>query len=594
MRSSSEHDSDLNRRSRYAAYTQLQAAAVAFDESFYIPEIVAIGGQSDGKSSLLEAFLGFKFNVREVEMGTRRPLIVQMFHNPEAVTPCCRLKAEDSEEYGPPIQPETAVAEAIRNATESHLRSIGRPVSATPIMMRAEYAHCPNLTIIDTPGFIMKARSGEPESTPDEIMDMVRREIEPPHRLILFLQQASVEWCSSLWLHVIQQVDPHCQRTVMVCSKFDNRVKEFAERWEVDRYLSASGYLNSTVRPFFVALPKDRSTSTSQQWRQSIQEVDRGILAYLRDKVAGGFDEVQFGARIGFASLKQFLEDELARKYKEAAPATLAILQQRCNECSEAVDSLATRLCSAQDVSALRRAGLQYVFEVAGRVQALLDGTASHPLAQGLTTAEERASCSVTQWPGVQEDVQPPSADLRLYGGAAFERCLCEFQAAARVLGFPSVAKTRVANVLLAVKLRGGAVDGAATAAQDIARSSAREALAPLMDAATARLAAILRTTFDIALDSHMGASGDEGPQEVLRPYVAFFAALRLAFGAFVADTTVRCKSLLRHHLEANTSQYAALSWVGPGGQVSSTAAAPPDEVSTWEGRGREPAPRQL
>jgi hypothetical protein len=30
---------------------------------------VAVGGQSDGKSSLLEALLGFKFNVREVEMG---------------------------------------------------------------------------------------------------------------------------------------------------------------------------------------------------------------------------------------------------------------------------------------------------------------------------------------------------------------------------------------------------------------------------------------------------------------------------------------------------------------------------------------------
>jgi len=45
---------------------------VAFGESLPIPEIVAIGGQSDGKSSLLEAFLGFRFNVREVEMGTRR------------------------------------------------------------------------------------------------------------------------------------------------------------------------------------------------------------------------------------------------------------------------------------------------------------------------------------------------------------------------------------------------------------------------------------------------------------------------------------------------------------------------------------------
>ena len=44
-------------------------------------QIVAIGGQSDGKSSLLEAFLGFRFNIREVEMGTRRPLICQMVHD---------------------------------------------------------------------------------------------------------------------------------------------------------------------------------------------------------------------------------------------------------------------------------------------------------------------------------------------------------------------------------------------------------------------------------------------------------------------------------------------------------------------------------
>ena len=38
--------------------SRLQAAAVAFGENLPIPEIVAIGGQSDGKSSLLEAFLG--------------------------------------------------------------------------------------------------------------------------------------------------------------------------------------------------------------------------------------------------------------------------------------------------------------------------------------------------------------------------------------------------------------------------------------------------------------------------------------------------------------------------------------------------------
>lgn len=45
-------------------------------------------------------------------------------------------------------------------------------------------------------------------------------------------------------------------RQVIVASKFDNRLKEFAERWEVDKYLSATGYLPPNVRPFFVALPK--------------------------------------------------------------------------------------------------------------------------------------------------------------------------------------------------------------------------------------------------------------------------------------------------------------------------------------------------
>ena len=41
----------------------------------------------------------------------------------------------------------------------------------------------------------------------------------------------------------------------MVASKFDNRMKEFQERWEVDSYLAATGYLPAGVRPFFVALP---------------------------------------------------------------------------------------------------------------------------------------------------------------------------------------------------------------------------------------------------------------------------------------------------------------------------------------------------
>lgn len=140
-------------------------------------------------------------------------------------------------------------------------------------------AGCPQLTCLrlghSPPHLRLQARKGEADSTPDDILAMVKAQCAPAHRLILFLQQSSVEWCSSLWMHVLQEVDPHYQRTVgggpgqgqaaarqqacnlcaskhldprlhhspgrcrnpqvMVASKFDNRLKEFSERWEVRR-----------------------------------------------------------------------------------------------------------------------------------------------------------------------------------------------------------------------------------------------------------------------------------------------------------------------------------------------------------------------
>jgi hypothetical protein len=56
---------------------------------------------------------------------------------------------------------------------------------------------------------------------------------------------------------------------------------------------------------------------------------------------------------------------------------------------------------------------------------------------------ESRSFCRLClfvtlQWPGCLDAVKPPNAGLKLFGGAAFERCLNEFQVAANMLAFPS------------------------------------------------------------------------------------------------------------------------------------------------------------
>ena len=64
-------------------------------------------------------------------------------------------------------------------------------------------------------------------------------------------------------------------------------------RWEVDKYLSTSGYLSA--KPFFVALPQEppvqpgtarRTTALSaKDFRARIAHMDATMLATLRDKV---------------------------------------------------------------------------------------------------------------------------------------------------------------------------------------------------------------------------------------------------------------------------------------------------------------------
>ena len=53
---------------------------------------------------------------------------------------------------------------------------------------------------------------------------------------------------------------------------------------------------------------------------------------------------------------------------------------------------------------------------------------------------------------------------------------------------------------------------------------------------------------------------------DTLRPYVAFHAALRGAFQAFVGALEERCRELLRHHLASATSDFAMGLFGGLGG----------------------------
>ncbi|XP_039819194.1 dynamin-related protein 5A-like isoform X3 [Panicum virgatum] len=492
---------DWNWKARFEAYNRLQAAAADLGEKLPIPEIVAVGGQSDGKSSLLEALLGFRFNLREVEMGTRRPLVLQMVHDPTAHDPRCRFKEEDSEEYGSPLVVATEIADVIKQRTQSHLQKIQAAVSSEPIFMRAEYAHCPNLTVIDTPGLVLKPMKGEPDTTPEEILSMVKSIASPPHRLLLFLQQSSVEWRSSLWLDTIREIDPSFRRTIIIVSKFDNRLKE---------------------------------------------------------KVKGGFSEEKYAPYIGFSCLRKHLESEIQKRYKEAVPATLALLEERCIGVSEDLSRLESKLQATSDVSQLRRSATLHVASICRHLHHLLVGAADlDPELWGLTTEEEQKHSGIVRWPGITIALEPANFSLKLYGGAAFERVIHEFHCAAYSMKCPPLSREKVANIPVA-RAEKGRCSGLTMVAADIARAAARSFLAPLIDTACDRLAFILQSLFELAMECSRNHDSrlDNQNAEDMDGYVGFLAAVRRSYYKFVEDLSKQCKQTVRHHLDSVTSPY--------------------------------------
>jgi len=235
-------------------------------------------------------------------------------------------------------------------------------------------------------------------------------------------------------------------RSIVVVSKFDNRVKEFEEKWEIDQYLSASGYLPDHAKPFFVALPKDRAFKDNASFRGRIVEVDQNLQTHMRKGIQGGFDQ-KYAPQVGFPQLKLHLETELQRRYAKAVPQVLSLLSQRGNQLKTQAEKLEKQLEGCSDVRSVRTAGMKQMHRILSSVLKLLHGAGANPdpANWGLTSEEEWAAFShpvkpaTERWPGVSSAVNPPHSGLKMYGGAAFDRAVAEFQCAANSLPMPKV-----------------------------------------------------------------------------------------------------------------------------------------------------------
>uniref|UniRef100_H0UUU6 dynamin GTPase n=1 Tax=Cavia porcellus TaxID=10141 RepID=H0UUU6_CAVPO len=178
-----------------------------------LPQIAVVGGQSAGKSSVLENFVGRDFLPRGSGIVTRRPLVLQLVTSKAEYAEflhCKGKKFTDFDEVRHEIEAET-----------DRVTGMNKGISPIPINLRVYSPHVLNLTLIDLPGITKVPVGDQPPDIEYQIREMIMQFITRENCLILAVTPANTDLANSDALKLAKEVDPQGLRTIGVITKLD-------------------------------------------------------------------------------------------------------------------------------------------------------------------------------------------------------------------------------------------------------------------------------------------------------------------------------------------------------------------------------------
>lgn len=151
---------------------------ILHDEKIRLPEIVVVGDQSVGKSSVLEAISGIQLP-RAQNICTRCPLELRMKSTTGDEYAVIR-DGRRSEDEGKTITDMDEIADEVTRLTND-IAGSGTNVSLSPIYLTVyKQDIIYDLTLIDLPGITRNPLPGQAKDIHQQILNLINKYIEPP------------------------------------------------------------------------------------------------------------------------------------------------------------------------------------------------------------------------------------------------------------------------------------------------------------------------------------------------------------------------------------------------------------------------------
>jgi GTPase SAR1 family protein len=541
----------------YEAYNELHSLAQDFHKPFDAPAIVVVGHQTDGKSALVEALMGFQFNHVGGGTKTRRPITLHMKYNAMCEEPRCYLITEDR----PPREEEKTLEELQAYIEAENLR-LEREVCQfweKEIILKIEYKFCPNLTIIDTPGLISAAPGRKNQSLQSQaraVEALVRAKMQHKEFIILCLEDSS-DWSNATTRSIVMQIDPELSRTAIVSTKLDTRIPQFACRADVELFLRPSQRLLDgnilSGSPFFTSVPSGRVGATrdsvyrsNDHFREAIALREAQDVALLEEKLDRHLTKEE-QAHVGVSRLRLFLEQLLQRQYLDSVPIIVPLLDREHRTASVKLHQIVQEL-SNLDAAKLKERGRIFRDSFLSKLSLLLRGTVVAPVDKfGESLQDERVhGGAFVAMDGVQMPYKHmPNANMRLYGGAQYHRAMAEFRFVVGNVKCPVISREEIVNACGVEDIHDGT--NYFRTACVIAVAKARDVFEPFLHQLGTRLSHIIRRLLPIAFFLL------QKDREFLSGHDMFLKHVATAFHIFVDSTERSCREKCMEDLMSTT-----------------------------------------
>ncbi|CAM4811195.1 unnamed protein product [Rotaria magnacalcarata] len=224
-----------NAESRHLLAVVDEMREMLHHEKIALPQIVVVGDQSVGKSSVLEGLSSIQLP-RAQHICTRCPLELCMKNTTSNEYATIRCKGIEEMK----ITDFSTIASKVIACTIK-LTGNQHDVSALPIYLTVyKKSIQEDLTLIDLPGITRNPVGGQSKDIYEKTVKLIMRYIEPPTAIILHVIPSSVDFTTSESIKISKEYDPNGERQLIAASKIDKYDKGIGDKLqeEIDQNIS--------------------------------------------------------------------------------------------------------------------------------------------------------------------------------------------------------------------------------------------------------------------------------------------------------------------------------------------------------------------